>query len=44
MRKELLIWAEVIRQHYMGLEGAGAEAIPEATFFLEWHYEMRGSL
>lgn len=44
MATEMLLWAEVVRRHYMSLEGAGPDATEEAGFFLSWHYEMRGNL
>lgn len=42
--EDMLEWAEVVRQHYLSLEGAGPGAIDEAGFFLNWHYEMREHL
>lgn len=39
-KTEWLLWAEVVRLHYMSLEGKGHEFVEEAGFFLNWHYEM----
>lgn len=44
MNDEMIIWAEVVRKHYMSLEGAGAGAVEEAGFFLHWHWDMRKSI
>lgn len=43
-KQDLYLWAEVVRQHYLSLEGAGPGATEEAGFFLNWHYEMRECL
>jgi len=39
MKKEMTLWAEAVRLHYMSLEGAGPAAQDEAEFFLLWHYD-----
>lgn len=41
-KEELRNWSEVVRLHYMSLEGAGERAVEEAGFFLLWHWDMRG--